>query len=78
VGEEKADHVTDRYNLAMKDILPKNGIKIVEIPRKTVDDESGKVISASLVRERLKNYPFGDLSDLLPESTRKLLVQSWD
>jgi [citrate (pro-3S)-lyase] ligase len=74
VGEEKADKVTNRYNLAMKDILPKHGVKIVEIPRKTIDNDTGKVISASLVRERLEHYPFGNLSDLLPESTRKLLV----
>jgi cytidyltransferase-like protein len=75
VGEEKADRVTDTYNEAMKRILPAHGIEIIEIPRKTMAD--GEAISATRVRERLETYPFGDLSDLLPESTQRLLVQSW-
>jgi cytidyltransferase-like protein len=75
VGEEKADRVTDTYNEAMKRILPAHGIEIIEIPRKTMAD--GEAISATRVRERLETYPFGDLSDLLLDSTQRLLVQSW-
>ncbi len=31
VGEEPNDEVTNEYNLAMKRILPKSGIELVEI-----------------------------------------------
>jgi [citrate (pro-3S)-lyase] ligase len=75
VGEEKADKVTDTYNEAMKRILPEHGIEIIEIPRKTTAD--GDIISAKRVRERLQTYPFGDLSELVPESTMRLLAQTW-
>lgn len=34
VGEEPEDIVTNVYNDAMKKILPKYGIELVEIPRK--------------------------------------------
>jgi [citrate (pro-3S)-lyase] ligase len=74
VGEEKADKVTDAYNMAMKRILHAHGINVVEIPRKVIDG-SAEAISATKVRERLETYPFGNLSDLVPESTKKLLVQ---
>jgi [citrate (pro-3S)-lyase] ligase len=77
VGEEKTDKVTDAYNKAMKRILPPHGINVVEIPRKMISG-STEIISATKVRERLETYPFGDLSDLVPESTEKLLVQSWE
>jgi [citrate (pro-3S)-lyase] ligase len=78
VGEEKTDKVTDRYNLAMKKILPEHGIHIVEIPRKTASNGSGEVISATTVRKMLE-YPIDDnIDDLIPESTRKLLVRSWE
>jgi [citrate (pro-3S)-lyase] ligase len=78
VGEEREDGVTAAYNLAMKKILPVYGIRLVEIPRKTIADEDGTAISASLVRDRLEQETLEELSDLLPESTVRVLGMSWE
>lgn len=69
-GEEPEDIVTNKYNMCMKKILPKNGIKFVEIPRKKVN---GQYISASLVRQCLERYDLEGLSKLIPDSTMRLL-----
>lgn len=69
-GEEPEDMVTNKYNMYMKKILPENGIKFVEIPRKKVD---GQYISASLVRQCLESYDLKGLSKLVPDSTMRLL-----
>ena len=39
VGSEPADPLTARYNALMKEILPKYGVQLVEIPRLTVDSD---------------------------------------
>jgi [citrate (pro-3S)-lyase] ligase len=78
VGEELEDGVTAAYNLAMKKILPEHGIRLVEIPRKTVADGDDTAISASLVRKRLEQESIEELSDLLPESTVRVLGMSWE
>lgn len=70
VGEELEDDVTKQYNLAMKKILPRYGIGLIEIPRKTVN---GKVISASSVRRYLEMGNREKIVELLPETTRKLI-----
>jgi cytidyltransferase-like protein len=78
VGEEGEDEVTAAYNLAMKKILPQHGIRLVEIPRKTVEDGNDTAISASLVRKRLEQESPEELGDLLPESTVRVLGMSWE
>jgi citrate lyase synthetase len=78
VGEEREDEVTAVYNLAMKKILPEHGIQLVEIPRKKVEDGNDTAISASLVRKRLEQESLEELSDLLPESTVRVLGMSWE
>ena len=70
VGEEPEDMVTNEYNLAMKKILPKNGIRLIEIPRKEC---YGRYISASSVRKCLENNDINSLNDLVPESTKRIL-----
>ena len=70
VGEEPEDMVTHQYNLAMKKILPEYNIKFVEIPRKEI---RGQYISASFVRKCLEENDSGQLKELLPDTTRKLL-----
>lgn len=70
VGEEPEDMVTNEYNLAMKRILPKYDIELIEVPRK---EQGGKCISASLVRECLENNDIDQLKTLVPESARKIL-----
>lgn len=70
VGEEPFDEVTNRYNMAMKKVLPQYGIDIIIIPRK---ESNGKVISATAVRKCLKEKNFNSLKELLPDTTRKIL-----
>lgn len=71
-GEEPGCHTTQKYNNAMKHLLPEHGIKIVEIPRKETED--GKVISASTVRMRLSEEGIGEwLHDFVPRTTFEFL-----
>lgn len=75
VGEEPDDSVTNKYNEAMKNILPKYGINIVEISRAKVD---GKIISASLVRKKLLNKDCTDLVKFIPHTTKMFLELNWE
>lgn len=71
-GDEPEDKVTNKYNLAMKKILPLNGIELVEIPRKK---QNGKYISASSVRRHLENGDLNELRQLVPESTYRIMLE---
>ena len=73
VGSEPADELTRNYNEAMKTILPKHGIVVVEMPR--IEQES-KPISASVVRQLLAYGDFYKAMDLVPTTTLPFLV-SW-
>lgn len=74
VGEEPLDPITNQYNTAMKKILPRFGIELVEIPRKTEEEE---VISASRVRKLLENEEWDQLEKLVPVTTYEFLVQKF-
>lgn len=71
VGEELEDYVTSQYNLAMKKILPKFGVKVIEIERKL---KQGEIISASNVRKYYNNGELEKLKELVPESTFDYLL----
>jgi [citrate (pro-3S)-lyase] ligase len=73
VGTEPFDKVTKKYNETMAKLLPEYGFELIEIPRLETD---GEVISASKVRRLVKEGRTEELSDLVPESTRKLLKGS--
>ncbi|MDE7431627.1 MAG: adenylyltransferase/cytidyltransferase family protein [Lachnospiraceae bacterium] len=73
VGEEPEDKVTNQYNLAMKKILSKYGMELIEIPRKRID---GQYISASLVRRYMEENNVEMLKELLPETTREIIFGS--
>ena len=73
VGSELVDELTRNYNEAMKTILPKHGIEVVEMPR--IEQES-KPISASVVRQLLANGDFYKAMELVPTTTLPFLV-SW-
>ncbi len=73
-GEEPLDMVTNRYNETMKRILPSYGITFNVIPRKESD---GKVISASRVRECLKQKDFIEINNLVPDTTFRYLLQKF-
>ena len=66
VGEEPNSEVTGIYNHVMATKLPENRIECHIIPRKEVD---GSVISASTVRNALKENQMELLKTLIPKTT---------
>ena len=66
VGEEPNSLVTGIYNRIMSEKLPEHGIKCVIVPRKT---EGGRIISASDVRQAIKEGRLDEIRGLVPEST---------
>lgn len=72
VGEELTDPVTAHYNDAMKKILPKYGIELVEITRKKINE---KAISATLVRECLELNNMERLKNLVPQTTIDVIFE---
>ncbi|MFV0519694.1 MAG: hypothetical protein ACK5LY_05405, partial [Lachnospirales bacterium] len=74
VGEEPLDKVTRQYNQTMQMLFPKRGIDLVIIPRKEFEEQ---VISASLVRELLKEKKFFDIAEIVPSTTLDYLVKNF-
>lgn len=70
-GEEPYDKVTKQYNDTMRAVLPEYGIEFVEIPRKEYD---GTPISASYVRELLKDRNFDEIGKIVPKTTLEYLT----
>lgn len=66
VGEEPTSLVTGIYNDIMRKKLPAHGIKCEVIPRKKIN---GQVISASIVRQAIKNNDYETLRQMVPLST---------
>lgn len=66
VGEEPNSLVTGIYNQIMEKKLPENSIECIVIPRKTLGE---KAISASTVRQAIKDKHFDALRHLVPETT---------
>ncbi|MBR0130106.1 MAG: [Firmicutes bacterium] len=66
VGEEPFSHVTSLYNRIMQEKLPEKGIACRVVPRLESD---GKPISASSVRQAIKEDRMEDLAAMLPESS---------
>lgn len=66
VGEEPNSLVTGIYNTIMEKKLPEHGIACVIVPRKTFN---GTVISASTVRQAIKDGNWELLSRLVPQTT---------
>lgn len=70
VGTEPNCAVTAQYNAQMKRLLPKYNIELIEIERKVAGSTA---ISASRVRSMLENRQYDQLSELLPESSLRLI-----
>lgn len=70
VGEEPQDKITEQYNKAMKKILPAYGINVIEVPRLKYQ---GQIISASTVRNYIKEKEIDVLSQLVPEEAFGIL-----
>lgn len=69
-GEEPYCQTTAAYNQAMLDILPKHGIEVKIIQRSKNNEE---IISASKVRELLKNAEVSSVKDFVPQTTYAFL-----
>lgn len=70
VGTEPVCPVTAQYNQTLLQLLPQYGIEPVQLPRQ---EANGQPISASHVRELIKEGGYEALNDLLPPSTLEFL-----
>jgi len=76
IGTEKYCLTTAAYNQAMKDILPQSGVEVVEVMRMVAATQSSKLpifISASNIRQAIKEDRLDDVKAFMPESTREFL-----
>lgn len=73
-GEEPIDLFTRQYNRTMKRLLPEYGVEFIEIPRIC---EADQVISASRVRECMKENDYAGLKKLVPDTTYKYLCENY-
>lgn len=73
VGEEPYCAVTSTYNKTMQTILPHEGIEVEEVPRLTTD---GNAISASKVRELIRDGDIQSVEKLVPETTYRFLLSA--
>jgi [citrate (pro-3S)-lyase] ligase len=77
VGTEVYCKTTQAYNNAMKAILPGYGVTVTEIERKSVGpslEASPNYISASKVRQAIREDRLGEVMEFLPDSTREFLL----
>ena len=73
VGTEMYSPVTAAYNEAMIKYLPSNGVELLEIPRITCGGDDN-YISASKVRQAIREDRLNEVLDYLPDSTRNFLL----
>lgn len=72
VGTEPLSALTNRYNAVLKETLPTRGVKVVELPRLSIDNTP---ISASAVREAYQIQDWSKLQKFVPASTYEYLLQ---
>ena len=70
VGTEPLCPVTAQYNARMKALLPEYGVDVIEIGRAEAEDAP---ISASRVRELIRQADFDALAPLLPPTTLRII-----
>lgn len=73
VGEEPFCQTTRAYNIKMKEILPKYNVEVIEIKRLK---DSDIFISASKVRELLKEGNIDQVQKLVPDYTYQYLISN--
>jgi [citrate (pro-3S)-lyase] ligase len=71
LGTEPYSKTTDEYNQAMMAILPKYGVEIVLVDRLEVES---KIVSASSVRQLIKEDRWPEIRAMVPETTYRYLV----
>ena len=75
VGEEPFDPVTYNYNETMKQLFPKYGMELVEIPRKAISHTN--IINATEVRKMLENKSYDNLLKYIPITTYNILKEKY-
>ena len=70
MGSEPLSETTNMYNNVLKDVLSGEGIEVVEVERSELD---GRVISASYVRDYIREGELEKAFKLLPETTVEFL-----
>jgi [citrate (pro-3S)-lyase] ligase len=70
-GTEPFDPVTLKYNRQMAEVLPRYGIRFVEIPRL---ESGGAAVSASRIRKLLQEGNVEAVRELVPETTMNYLL----
>ena len=73
VGTEPLCPITSQYNVQLREILPKKGIELIEIPRKEIGE---KVVSASYVRAILKQWEEKNYSECDIERMKELVPKT--
>ena len=73
IGQEPFSLVTGIYNQIMEKKLPENGIKCIVVSRRENLDGKG-VISASKVRNEIKNGNIEKIKNMVPECTYKFFM----
>ncbi len=73
VGSEPYCNVTNTYNETLKEVLPKYGVEVKVIERCQIEN---KAISASRVRELLKEGRLEEVRELVPITTYEFLKSS--
>lgn len=77
IGTENYCLTTSAYNKAMQKILPETGIKVYEINRKALGmtaENEPNFVSASKVRDAIRNDNLEMILEFLPESTKAFLM----
>jgi [citrate (pro-3S)-lyase] ligase len=75
VGSEPFAPVTESYNKTMKCILPQSGVQVIIVPRL---EQEGTAVSASRVRQLLKEGNLKAVKALVPTSTYQYLKELSD
>ncbi len=77
IGTENYCKTTSAYNDAMHRILPNSGVEVVETTRISVGTDSNNnpnFISASKIREAIKNNELENILEFLPTTTKEFLL----
>ncbi len=70
IGSEPYSQTTNKYNQVLKSLLPRDGIEVIEVTR--LEYKNG-AISASTVRELLRNDKLDEVSEYVPDPVFKYL-----
>ncbi|MDA3865811.1 MAG: hypothetical protein PF489_03565 [Salinivirgaceae bacterium] len=76
VGTENYCKTTAAYNDAMKTFLPPVGIELIEVPRLQLSNaaDEEQIVSASIIRQAIKNNELDQYLQFLPECTKSFLL----